>query len=152
MLDIRCVYHNTITFHSHDHQLLVIGKEIGRAQQYANAMDLIVRYDASIYKYGHITISDHQDYLQCTYNHHTIIYDKGITIESTVPEHVSVLLIDLSLNDENITPFLHHMQPQHIVIMPTIDQATAIRTASEIMREWLTVPKYFKEWQYISLD
>jgi hypothetical protein len=44
------------------------------------------------------------------------------------------------------------MQPQHIVIMPTVDQETAIRAASEIMREWLTVPKYLKEGQYMSLD
>jgi hypothetical protein len=135
MLDIHCIYQNTIALHSCDHQFLVIGEEIGRAQQYADEMDLIVRYDTSIYEYGHITIRNHHHYLELTHHDSTIIYDKGIATASTLPEDVSVLLVDLSLDYGNIIPLLHHMQPQHIVIMPTVDQETAIRAASEIMRE-----------------
>lgn len=135
MLDIRCIYSNTIALHTCDHQLLIIGNEIGRAQQYADAMDLIVRYDTAIYQYGHMMIRDHVDHLTLTHDNKVMIYDKGITSDSSLPDYVNVLLLDLSLEHGNIIALLQHMKPEIIIIMPTIDQENAIRSASDIMRE-----------------
>ncbi|USN56214.1 MAG: hypothetical protein H6766_03960 [Candidatus Peribacteria bacterium] len=135
MLDIRCVYGNTIALHTCDHQLLVIGNEIGRAQQYADAMDLVVRYDPTIYQYGHINIRDHVDHLTCTHNNKVMIYDKGITTTSPLPDYITVILVDIHLGYAHLIPLLKHRKPETIIIMPTVDQETAIRCASDLMRE-----------------
>lgn len=152
MLDVRCVYHNTIALHTCDHQFLVIGSEIGRAQQYASAMDLIVRYDSSVHQYGHMMVRDNHDHLTFTHHNKVMIYDKGISDHSSLPDYANIVLLDLSHKERDIIPLLQHMKPWLIVIMPTIDQESAIRHASDIMRQWLTVPKYLKEWQYVSVE
>lgn len=151
MLDIRCIYDDTITLHdSATHHVIVIGDEIGRAQQYADHQDIIMRYDESLTDYGSLTISAHDTHLQMTYGDHIIIYDKWITDQTTI-ESCDTYLMNIADGREHHISLLQSLKPTHIIILPTIDQQLAINCASQCMRAGLSVPKFFKEGQYMSI-
>lgn len=149
MIDIRCVYHRTIAIHT-ENQLIVIGEEIWRAQQYADVTDVIVRYDPDISTYGSMTIQNQDDHILITQNDRTIVYDKEISASSSLPQNITLLLLDMSYTHDINT--IKKAQPQSIIIMPTINQENAIIRASDMMREGIVIPKYYKAWQYTSID
>ncbi len=152
MPDIRCIYQKTITLSTPDHQCIVIGDEIGRAQNSASMSDIIVRYDSSITDYQDVTIHDHGEYLLIQHNGKSILYDQKISQTPVVSDSIFAVFLDITKGYEHLIPFLTETQPSMIILMPTVDQQTAIECASALMKEGLSVPKFLKEGQYITLS